>query len=312
MALPYELTIALRYIRSRKKGPVSLITMITIGGVAVGVSALTVVTSVWNGFEAEFLEKLLGINAHAVILRNHDVFRKHEDFATKLRAQKGITFVAPFVYSEVIAQSARGVSGVAIKGVKPDLARQTPLSRFLPPEAFDRLHSEAPEPGLLPEPDETEDEPGMFIGKELQEALHVEMGDVVTIVSPYGGADGQPRTKAFEIVGIFHSGMYEFDSRMVFVDIREAQRFFRLYRTVTGLEVWSVDPMTSGEIIKGGVRAAEPNPLKYDVRDWKRTNRGLFGAVKSQKALITLVLGFINLVDPREVPRDRSAEVARG
>ena len=121
--LPFELLVALRYIRSKRKGPVSLITLITIGGVAVGVAALTVVTSVWNGFEAEFLEKLLGINAHAAVLRNHDVFRAHADVEAKLRKEPGISYVQPFVYSEVMVQSQRGVSGVAIKGIDPDLAR---------------------------------------------------------------------------------------------------------------------------------------------------------------------------------------------
>src|SRR5689334_18116075 len=136
MQLPYELTIALRYMRSKRKAAVSLITLITVGGVAVGVSALTVVTSVWNGFEAEFLEKLLGINAHSVILRNHDVFRDYESSAAKLRKEKGISFVQPFVYSEVIAQSPKGVAGVAIKGIDPSLAQQTSLAKYISAASF--------------------------------------------------------------------------------------------------------------------------------------------------------------------------------
>ena len=294
MQLPYEVTIALRYIRSKRKAPVSLITLITVGGVAVGVSALTVVTSVWNGFEAEFLDKLLGINAHAVVLRNRDVFRDHAAVAEKLKQNKEISFVAPFVYSEVIAQSAKGVAGVAIKGIDPQLAKQTPLAKYVAKTAFDGLVTRTATSG----PDVgKEGTPGMFIGKELEEVLHVAIGDSVTIISPYGGKGGQPRTQLFRVAGVFHSGMYEFDARMVFIEIGAAQRFFRLYQTVTGLEVWSKDPMRSYDTIAHAMSAIDPDdPLAFEVRDWSRTNRGLFGAVKSQKTLISMVLGFIILV----------------
>lgn len=293
MNLPYELTIALRYIRSRRRGPVSLITLITIAGVAVGVTALTVVTSVWNGFEAEFLEKLLGISSHAMVLRSGDVFREHEEVAEKLREQPGIEFVSPFVFSEVIAQSAKGVAGVMFKGVSPELARQTPLSRFVDASAFEQLEQRRRRPGTTVDPETL---PGVLIGHELKEMLHVGVGDPITLVSPYEGGGGKPRTGSFEVVGVFHSGMFEFDSRMVFVELEEAQRFFSLYRTVSGLEVWSSDPMSSRRIITQAIRTVDPNPLSYDVRDWAMMNRGLFGAVKSQKILISLVLGFIILV----------------
>jgi lipoprotein-releasing system permease protein len=286
LQLPYEVKVALRYIRSRRKAAVSLITFITIGGVAVGVSALTVVTSVWNGFEAEFLDKLLGINAHAVLLRNHDVFRNHRDIAASLRKQPHIAHVAPFVYSEVIAQSESGVQGVAIKGLDPMVARDTPLGRYVSNATFDALAATA-----------TAAVPGIVIGNDLLEVLHTSVGKAITIISPYGGRDGEPRTQAFRVVGVFHSGMYEFDARMVFIHLKESQRFFKLYETVTGLEVWSDDPLKSYESIHAAARALDPtDPLAYEVRDWSRTNRGLFGAVKSQKALITVVLGFIVLV----------------
>jgi lipoprotein-releasing system permease protein len=286
--LPFEVKVALRYIRSRRKAAVSMITLITIGGVAVGVSALTVVTSVWNGFEQEFLEKLLGINAHSVVLKNHDVFRNHKQAADTMREQPGIQFVAPFVYSEVIAQSDANVQGVAIKGIEPSIAEQTQLSRYVAKDAFAALRTSTSSAAKLP---------GIIIGNDLMEALHTRKGKAITIISPYGGREGEPRTQIFEVVGVFHSGMYEFDSRMVFIDLEEAQQFFRLYETVTGLEVWSTDPLTSFKTVNEAARLIEPNdPLAYEVRDWSRTNRGLFGAVKSQKALITIVLGFIVLV----------------
>src|SRR5262249_26462465 len=137
MNLPFELLVALRYLRSRRKASISLITWITIGGVAVGVTALAVVTSVWNGFEGEFLEKLLGINAHAVVLKNHDVFRDYKTVADKIRDQNGIAEAAPFIYSEVLVQSETSVQGVAIKGIEPSIAKKAPLSKYLPSSSFD-------------------------------------------------------------------------------------------------------------------------------------------------------------------------------
>lgn len=290
MQLPYEALVALRYIRSKRKGPVSLITLITVGGVAMGVAALTVVTSVWNGFEAEFLEKLLGINAHAVVLRRGDVFRNHRDVAEKLRQQPGVSFVQPFVYSEVIAQSAKGVSGVALKGIDPELARDTSLAKYVEAAAFTRMAQSVTSTS-------TKRHPVVLIGKELADILHAAVGDTVTLISPYGGSGGQPKTRPFEIGGVFHSGMYEFDARMVFITLDEAQDYFRMYRSVTGLEVWSADPMASGALIGAAVTPLDPeDPRAYEVRDWSHTNRGLFGAVKSQKGLISIVLAIIVLV----------------
>lgn len=291
MQLPFEVKVALRYIRSRRKAAVSLITLITIGGVAMGVSALTVVTSVWNGFEAEFLDKLLGINAHAIMLKNHDVFRNYRAAAETMRHEPGIEEVAPFVYSEVLVQSGRGVQGVAIKGIDPSIARHTPIAKYITEETFARLGSASSTAS------EARRLPGIIIGNDLVEILHIARGEPITIISPYGGREGEPRTQAFEVVGIFHSGMYEFDARMVFIELAEAQQFFRLYDTVTGLEVWTKDPMSSAKKVSAAARAIDPSdPLAYEVRDWSRTNRGLFGAVQSQKALITIVLGFIVLV----------------
>ena len=294
MGTPFELKIALRYLRAKRKAGVSATGILTVAGVALGVWALTVVTSVWNGFEAEFLDKLLGINAHATLLKRHDVFRDHDEVAKRLTENPRILHAAPFVYSEVIVQSTQGAQGVAIKGIDPTSSVGLPLARYIGPGAPDvlqaldsRSSSVAGQPKL----------PGIIIGTELQEVLHVGPGDPVSVISPYGGREGRARTTAFEVVGTFHSGMFEFDSRMVFIALGEAQRFFRLYRTVTGLEVWSDDPMSSYDTLSEAVRELEPDdPFAYEVRDWSRTNAGVFGAARSQKALISIVLFFIVIV----------------
>jgi lipoprotein-releasing system permease protein len=288
MRMPFELSLALRYLRARHKAGISLTSWLTISGVMTGVAALTVVTSVWNGFEQAFLEKLLGVNAHAVVLREFDVFRNYDPVIEKLEASPSIERAAPFVYSEVIAQSPSGVRGVAIKGIDPIRSAETPLARYASESAIRSLVTSTQGTGL----------PSVLLGRELAEALHLKTGDPMTIISPYGGKGGEARTENFRVVGTFHSGMYEFDARMVFVDLREAQRFFRLFGTITGVEVWSDDPMASAEIVRSAVRTLEnQDPLgAYQVRDWSETNRGLFGAVRSQKVLISIVLFIIVIV----------------
>lgn len=293
--MPFEVLVALRYLRARRKAGISLTSFLTVAGVMLGVAALTVVTSVWNGFESAFLDKLLGINAHAVVLRRNDIFRDYVETSKRLMEQPGIHQVTPFVYSEVIVQSPRGVQGVAIKGIDPITAKELQLATYVDanPEVsgpvLERLPVTTTSTGVRG--------PGILIGRDLQEVLHVEVGDTVTIISPYGGRDGEARTAGFEVAGVFHSGMFEFDSRMVFIDLEEAQTFFRLYRTVTGLEVWTDDPMTSREVVESAVDTLAPDdPLAYEVKDWSITNRGVFGAVNQQKTLITLVLFIIIVV----------------
>lgn len=294
MALPFELKIALRYLRAKRKAGVSVTGLLTVAGVTVGVWALTVVTSVWNGFETEFLDKLLGVNAHAVVLKRHDVFRSYQAVAAQLQADPRVELATPFVYTEVIAQSPRGVQGVAYKGIDPKAALDLPLAKYVgddAPQVFETLAARSSSVARA-----AGARPGVIIGRELQAILHVEPGDEISIISPYGGRDGEARTTALEVVGIFHSGMFEFDSRMVFVALREAQRFLRLYDTVTGLEVWSEDPLESYELLHAAVTDLSDDPFAYEVRDWSRTNAGIFGAVRSQKAIISIFLFLIVIV----------------
>ena len=295
MAVPFEVTVALRYLGSRRKAGISLTSFLTVLAFMTGVAALTIVTSVWNGFEAEFLDKLLGINAHAVIMKRHELFRDHRDVADHLRAQPGVKHVSPFVYSEVIAQSARGVQGLAIKGIDPDVSLDSPLAGYVSDdpdiraEIMSRLRTSTVAEGPQV--------PGILIGRGLKDALHVETGDVVTIISPYGSRAGRARTATFRVAGVFHSGMYEFDSRMAFISLQDAQRFFRLYRTVTGLDVWTDDATRSLDTVMAATRSIDPeDPWAYDVRDWSITNRSVFGAVQQQKLLISLFLFLIVVV----------------
>lgn len=294
MARPYEVTIAFRYLRSRKKAGISLTSFLTIVAFMLGVAALTVVTSVWNGFEQAFLDRLLGISAHSVVHRRFDVFRNHKDVSDFLESQPGVERATPFVQSEVIGQSATAVQGLIIKGVDPQRAVTTPLVRYVnSPDDILQLATSSAAAIVEDGPKY----PGILIGTELAEVLRVKPGQAISIISPYGGEEGAAREASFRVSGVFHSGMLEFDSRFVFIDIAEAQRFLRLYESVTGLEVWTTEPMTSRATVEAAARAVDPeDALAYEVKDWSVTNRGIFGAVRQQKLLISIVLFFIVVV----------------
>lgn len=288
--MPFELLVALRYLSAKRKAGVSATGMLTVLGVALGVMALIVVTSVWNGFQAEFLEKLLGINAHAIVLPRYDVFRDHREVAEALEARPDVEAAAPFVYSEVIIQGPNGArGGVALKGVDPEQSLRLPLAQYVgaqAPAVFGALEARSSTAA-----------PGILVGNQLKETLKVERGDSVSIVTPYGGRGSRARSARFEVVGFFHSGMHEFDSKMTFIALSEAQRFFGLRDTVTGLEVWTRDPLSSYDTLNQAVETLEPeDPFAFEVKDWSRTNAGIFGAVQSQKSLISVVLFFIVIV----------------
>lgn len=305
MQLPFEVTVALRYLRSRRKAGISLTSFLTVAAFAIGIAALTVVTAVWNGFEAEFLDKLLGVNAHGIVLKRFGIMRGHKQLVERLSAAPGITLVAPFVYSEVILQSARGSRGVVVKGIESGPMQKTPLARYIgdPAAARAALDGLAPAPLKLAadptEPDGQVDPPklpGALLGRGVIEALDVKPGDPITVISPYG-SQGKARTGTFRVAGSFHSGMHEFDSRMIFIDLKAAQRFFQLHRSVTGLEVWTADPMNSKATLKAAAEQLDPkDPLTYQAKDWSVTNRGIFGMVRSQKGLIAIVLFIMVIV----------------
>lgn len=292
--MPFEVKIALRYLGAKRQAGVSVTGALTVSGVALGVWALTVVTSVWNGFEVEFLEKLHNINAHAMITPYAGVLRDHAPILKRLLKKEEVKDAAPFTYTEAILQSPRGVQGVAIKGIDPDAAPRLPLAQYVGKNAgpiFEtlslRASSEAEERQL----------PGIIIGTELQKTLHVKPGDRLSVISPYGGEEGKTRTAAFEVLGTFHSGMFEFDSRVVFIAIREAQRFMRLHNAVQGLEVWTQDPMRSEDVLQQIVKTLDPdNEYAFRVVDWSKTNEGIFGAIRTQKVMISLFLFFIVIV----------------
>jgi lipoprotein-releasing system permease protein len=280
-----------------------LMTLISIGGVAIGVWALTVVLSVMSGFEGDLKAKILGTNAHGVVLKYGDKdFTEWRPVREEVLKVPGVTAATPFLYNEVMLTADQNLTGAVVKGVDPatigsvtNLPREVEegkLAWLAKPEDIQ------PPPGALHDmPLADRVLPGIAIGRELARGLRVFVGDVVNVVSPLGDlgpAGPQPKSRPFRVAAVFYAGMYEYDSKFAYVDLAEAQRFFGAKGSVTGLELKVRDVDAARPILRRVLTALEGYP--YRVKDWGELNRNLFSALQTEKVVMAVILGFIVLV----------------
>jgi lipoprotein-releasing system permease protein len=292
--------------RSKKRSAfVSLITVISVAGVAVGVTALCVVLSVMSGFEGDLKAKILGTNAHLVILRFGTDFSEGEKTAEKARTVKGVSGASPFILNEGMISSESNLSGVLIKGIAPKTADSaTEIGGYMEAGGLENLDNPSKIPlrrVSAPNEDEAPKKepaiPGVIIGRELQKSLKVIPGDVINIFSPMGelGPTGPiPKTRHFKVVGIFYSGMFEYDSKFVYIHLAEAQKFFGMGDNVTGIECRVADVDQAREIAEEV--KAELGGYPYRTKTWMDMNKNLFAAIKLEKIVMFIILTFIVLV----------------
>ncbi len=301
---------------ARARMPATLLmTLISIGGVAIGVWALTVVLSVMSGFEADLKRKILGHQSDGMILTyGQNELVGWEKVRERVLAVPGISGATPFVYGEVMLSSGQNLTGAVVKGIDPrTIGTVTDLPRSVEDgdvewlrdpsriTAGDRRARSADRPGDAPaarEPPPGRALPGIVIGRELaRSGLRVSVGDPVNVLSPFGDlgpAGPQPRSRTFRVAGVFYSGMYEFDSKFAYVDIGEAQRFFGTGDAVTGLEVKVREVDAARPTMSRVLHALDGYP--YRVKDWSDMNRSLFSALQMEKVVMAVILGFIVLV----------------
>ena len=309
----FETFVALRYMRGRKASAgVSIVTGLTICGVTLGVWALVVVLSVMAGFEQDLQDKILGANSHVVVLSYENTIENWPQVMAKVRQFDGVTGVTPFVYSEYMLRSQHTVIGAIFKAVDPDtVAEVTDLVDNItlgpqgaisgPEQAADLLRSMDQDPSPAGGEEGAEEggaappqTPGLIIGQEMAATLRVMVGDTVHAVSPQsepgplGGMSA--RVVPFRVMGIFHSGMYEYDTKFSYATLAGADRFMRTKGAATGLEV-RVDDIYEAPAIAAAIKAE----LKYPfwTRDWQKMNEPLFAALKLEKVVMGVILTFI-------------------
>lgn len=283
MNLSYELFIGLRYLKAKRKQTfISLITMISMAGVAVGVWALIVVLSVMTGFEEDLRNKILGTNSHIVIIdRGEGAIKDYKNIISKIEKVEHVISATPFIYNQVMLTTESGVSGVVLRGIDPsEEGKVTDIKKNIKDGSLEALNEKQ----------------GIIIGKELAKRLLAFVGNKITVVSPLGtlGPMGTiPKMKVFEVVGVFESGMYEYDSTLAYISIKDAQQFFNMGEAVSGIEV-RLDDIYIAKGISEKIQSMLGFP--YWARDWGQMNRNLFSALALERIAMFIILTLIVLV----------------
>ena len=292
--MPYELFVGLRYLKAKRKSAfISIITLISTAGVALGVMALIIVLAVMTGFEEDLKDKILGTNAHIVVLRSNEGIDNYGALIDRLKGFKGIIAATPFIYSQVMISSGKNVSGVVLRGIDTKTDPQvTNLYKSLTQGKLADLDvkSQAPLADAAPT------RPGLIIGKELAKNLGLYVGDTVNVISPLGNITPLgmiPKLKQFRVAGLFNTGMFEYDSTLAYVSLAEAQSFLGLDATVTGIQLKVADVYKTGEISRQINRELG---FPFYARDWMQMNKNILFALKTEKMVMFIILTLIVLV----------------
>ncbi len=277
-----ERIVAFRYLRpTRQEGFVSLIAAFALLGIALGVGTLIVVLAVMNGFRAELVGRVLGVNGHVTITAGPEGITDFDDIVARLQGIDGLVDTMPYIEGQVMA-SANGVnSGAVVRGVRShELARREVFADNILQGSLQAL-----------------DEPGnIVIGSRMAQRMGLRLGDELSLISPQGAATAFgtiPRIQSYEVGGIFEVGMYEYDNSFVYVPLAEAQAYFQLPDRVNAVEVLVEEPET--------VRN-----YRYDIRerlgsegrivDWQQLNAHFFNALEVERNVMFLILTLIIIV----------------
>ncbi len=295
----------MRYLRARRRERfVSLIAIISLAGVALGTFALTVVLSVMTGFQEDLRQRLLAFNPHITVQSaNGAAAFDPAQVTRRIDTVPGIEAAAPYVSSQVMAVSTNAagvpayVAGGVLRGV---VAKNNPvlaeLKLTLKSGALDALDRDFPAAVTDQGAKRTVELPGAIIGDSLAFELGLRMGDPVVLISPasLGGGIGAPRLRRFVLGGLFHSGMFQYDSSLIFVSLKNAQALLADDPQLeSGLELRVRDLFAAPRI---GARLARLLDGGFTVTDWTQANEALFSALKLETFTYFLVLMLIVLV----------------
>ncbi|MCU1280916.1 MAG: hypothetical protein JWM53_4462 [bacterium] len=274
-------------------------TAVSIVGVAIGVLALVVVLSVTSGFQQSFKQKVLGVNAHVIVMKSGQDFSEYRDIEKRALERKHIVAAAPFTFNDGMLATGRSMSGATIMGIDPVLSPN--VLELRPSMRIGRVEDLAKR--IAPN-DGGAALPGIFVGQELARNLKLKVGEHVRIVSPkidldpsrWGqDAGGGPSTLEFRVAGVFYTGFQEYDARLAYVNLKDAQSFFFRGQgdVVSGVEL-KLDDIDAARDV--GHELADDLGEPYSVIDWEKLNHNLFAALRTQKVAITLILTIIVIV----------------
>lgn len=280
MFRPYELFVGLRYLRAKRRNHfISFISLISIGGIAVGVMALITVLSVMNGFEKELRERVLGMASHATVAGFEEPLADWREVQRAALAHPSVVGAAPYVQGEGMLTHGSQLSGTLVRGVLPEEEPNVA-------EIADRMTA-----GRLD--DLRAGEWGVALGASLAHALGVGVGDRVILMVPQATvtpAGVWPRHRALTVAGIFEVGMHEYDRSMAFMHLDDAATLFGLGDAVSGVRLKMDDMMRAPWIAR---EVAAELPGVYFVSDWTRQHANLFRAIQTEKTVMFVILALI-------------------
>jgi len=277
MRRAYEWMIATRYLRSaHRRGFVSFVSATSVLGLMLGVAVLIVVLSVMNGFERELRTRMLSVTAHATLMGLDGPLGEWRTAQAAALRQPGVVAAAPYVEEQAMLAHGQHVIGTLVRGVLPEEERKaTGLAQRLTAGSIEDL-----EPGAY----------RIVLGNALASALGARVGDTLVLIAPQGTATPagiEPRMRRFTVSGVFHSGMYEFDSALALVHMRDAQRVYGLDDRVTGVRLALHDPLRAPSTVRALAIALGGGFL---VSDWTGKDVNLFRSIELTKSMMFVIL----------------------
>ncbi|MBV9345561.1 MAG: lipoprotein-releasing ABC transporter permease subunit [Gammaproteobacteria bacterium] len=274
----YEWLIGTRYLRStHRRGFVSFVALMSVCGLTLGVATLLVVLSVMNGFERELRSRILAVTSHATIMGLSGTLEDWRTVQQRVRRFPGVTSAVPYIESQAMLAHGHHMVGASVRGVLPaEEQAATGLAQHLREGSLRDLA-----PGGY----------GIVLGSALAHELDVGRGGTVVVIAPEGTATPTgvvPRMRRFQVVGIFESGMYEFDRGLALVELGDAARLFRTGSGVTGLRLAFANPLRAPALVRQ-VALSLGGPGYY-VNDWTQDHANFFRSIEITKSMMFIIL----------------------
>lgn len=281
MYQPFEFFVGLRYTRAKRRNNfISFISLISIGGIAIGVWALITIISVMNGFESELRNRILGMASHATISSYDGALRDWDTVLKQVKSHPDVLGAAPYVEGQLMLSSGGKVSGSIARGILPSY--ESNVADVEEKMVAGRVESLAPGSWNI------------ILGRELAYALRLNLGDKVTIITPQTNITAAgfiPRLKTFTVSGIFELGMHEYDSALVFMHAQDAAKLMRMPKdSVTGVRLKLTDMFNARQTAE---EVAETLSDVYWVSDWTRRHSNFFSAIKTERMVMFIILTLI-------------------
>jgi lipoprotein-releasing system permease protein len=300
----FELFLAMRYLKAkRRQAVVGVVTTISIAGVAAGVAALIIALAITNGMRRDLQDRLLGASSHVDLMRvESDGIHDWRPLLERLRGVPHVTAAAPGIYGQVLVSRGPRAGFAMIKGIIPAEERTVSslLSTITSGSAKDLEPQAAmPNPGPNAGPDAGPDNtpyPALVLGKDLAEQIGAQVGESVLVTSPQGELTPlglAPKYQRFRVVGIFHSGFYQYDAAMAFMRLSDAQRLFSEPDLLSVIS-FKVDDLDRAPAIARTIEAAAGKG--YMTTNWMEENRELFRALKLEQVVTFIVIALIVIV----------------